>query len=73
MKFSTLALVSSSLAQDMSEVVRRQNNERRYAQLTEMMENYNSEFDERKYWAYGCNCLILGDRPMSDPGKIYSL
>ena len=53
MKFSTLALVSSSLAQDMSEVVRRQNNERRYAQLTEMMENYNSEFDERKYWAYG--------------------
>ena len=73
MKFSTLALVSSSLAQDMSEVVRRQNNERRYAQLTEMMENYNSEFDERKYWAYGCNCLILGDRPMSDPGKIHSL
>jgi len=26
------------------------------------------DFDERKYWAYGCNCLILGDRPMSDPG-----
>merc|ERR1712080_65756 len=24
---------------------------------------------ERKYWTYGCNCLILGDRPMSDPGK----
>ena len=73
MKFSTLALVSSSLAQDMSEVVRRQNNERRYAQLTEMMENYNSDFDERKYWAYGCNCLILGDRPMSDPGKFCSI
>ena len=33
-----------------------------------MMEHYNADFDERKYWAYGCNCLILGDRPMSDPG-----
>jgi len=42
--------------------------DRRYFQLTDMMTHYNSDFDERKYWAYGCNCLILGDRPMSDPG-----
>lgn len=42
--------------------------ERRYNQLVDMMEHYNSEFDERKYWTYGCQCLILGDRPMSDPG-----
>jgi len=42
--------------------------DRRYSQLVDMMANYNSDFDERKYWAYGCNCLILGDRPMSDPG-----
>ena len=42
--------------------------DRRYFQLTDMMSHYNSDFDERKYWAYGCNCLILGDRPMSDPG-----
>jgi len=42
--------------------------ERRYSQLVDMMAHYNSDFDERKYWAYGCNCLILGDRPMSDPG-----
>jgi len=42
--------------------------ERRYSQLTDMMEHYNPQFDERKYWTYGCNCLILGDRPMSDPG-----
>lgn len=42
--------------------------EKRYFQLVDMMAHYNSEFDERKYWAYGCNCLILGDRPMSDPG-----
>ena len=42
--------------------------DKRYFQLTDMMEHYNPDFDERKYWAYGCNCLILGDRPMSDPG-----
>lgn len=42
--------------------------ERRYNQLTDMMAHYNPDFDERKYWTYGCNCLILGDRPMSDPG-----
>merc|ERR1712050_130824 len=42
--------------------------ERRYFQLTDMMTHYNADFDERKFWAYGCQCLILGDRPMSDPG-----
>ena len=70
MKFATIALASSAVvhSQDMTAEVARQNTERRYAQLTEMMENYNGDFDERKYWAYGCNCLILGDRPMSDPG-----
>ena len=31
--------------------------------------HYEKGFDERKYWAYGCNCLILGDRPMSEMGK----
>ena len=34
--------------------------DRRYSQLTDMMEHYNPDFDERKYWTYGCNCLILG-------------
>lgn len=42
--------------------------ELRYSQLVDMMEKYNPEFDARKYWSYGCNCLVLGDRPMSDPG-----
>merc|ERR1711892_415488 len=42
--------------------------DKRYSQLVDMMEHFNVDFDERKYWAYGCNCLILGDRPMSDPG-----
>ena len=75
MKFASIALVSSAVvqSQDMTVEVARQNTERRYAQLTEMMENYNGDFDERKYWAYGCNCLILGDRPMSDPGKLDQL
>ena len=34
--------------------------EKRYSQLVDMMAHYNADFDERKYWAYGCNCLILG-------------
>ena len=42
---------------------------KRYSQLVSMMENFNPDFDEKKYWAYGCNCLVLGDRPMSDPSK----
>lgn len=42
--------------------------DRRYFQLVDMMEHYNPQFDEKKYWTYGCHCLILGDRPMSDPG-----
>merc|ERR1712226_1449900 len=42
--------------------------EKRYFQLVDMMSHYNPDFDERRYWTYGCNCLILGDRPMSDPG-----
>ena len=42
--------------------------DRRYYQLVKFMEYYNINFDERKYWTYGCNCHILGDRPMSDPG-----
>ena len=25
----------------------------------------SAKFDERKYWAYGCHCFMLGDRPMS--------
>ena len=42
---------------------------KRYNQLVSMMENFNPAFDEKKYWSYGCNCLVIGDRPMSDPGR----
>lgn len=43
--------------------------EKRYSQLIEMMEYHNANFDDRQYWTYGCNCLMLGDRPMSEAGK----
>jgi len=43
--------------------------EKRYSQLIDAMQYYNSNFDERQYWTYGCNCLMLGDRPMSEQGK----
>ncbi|CBY32091.1 unnamed protein product [Oikopleura dioica] len=42
---------------------------RRYSQLMAWMTSYNPTFDERKYWTYGCHCLMLGDRPMTQPGK----
>jgi len=42
---------------------------RRYTDLLAIVSHYEKGFDERKYWAYGCNCLILGDRPMSEMGK----
>ena len=35
-------------------------NVRRYMQLADMMNFFNPNFDEKKYWAYGCNCLIIG-------------
>jgi hypothetical protein len=41
---------------------------RRYYQLDELINLYNPEFDKKKFWAYGCNCLIMGDRPMSETG-----
>jgi len=44
-------------------------NPRRYNDLLAIVTHYEKGFDERKYWAYGCNCLILGDRPMSEMGK----
>jgi len=51
--------------------------ERRYIDLKDMavklwakngMKGKNNGFDERKYWAYGCHCYLLGDRPMSEMG-----
>ena len=35
---------------------------RRYDQLKDMMLFYDSSYDEKKTWSYGCNCHALGDR-----------
>ena len=51
--------------------------ERRYEDLAAIAKKYwqknapegQRKFDERKLWAYGCHCHILGDRPMSQMGK----
>jgi hypothetical protein len=42
---------------------------KRYYQLTDMMTHYDSGFDEKKMWSYGCHCMFLGDRPMSGMGS----
>lgn len=38
--------------------------EKRYSQLIEMMEYHNANFDDRQYWTYGCNCLMLGKQTL---------
>jgi len=43
--------------------------QKRYFQLEDMFLNYDPDFDTRKFWTYGCHCLMLGDRPMTDMGK----
>jgi hypothetical protein len=51
--------------------------ERRYIDLHDIAKKIwkkagyegKNRFDERKYWAYGCHCFLLGDRPMSEMGK----
>lgn len=48
--------------------------DRRYVDLAEM--NYKhwqkngakGEWDERKFWGYGCHCFMVGDRPMTEMG-----
>ena len=62
-----LLLFVSAVAIDLNSALGRGTG-RRYSQLTRLMQFYNKEFDERKYWAYGCNCMMLGDRPLSQPG-----
>jgi len=51
---------------------------RRYADLKKMaiklwakngLKGKKNGFDEKDYWAYGCHCMLLGDRPMSQMGK----
>ena len=41
---------------------------KRFGQLVDMMTHINPDFDSQKYWMYGCNCQLTGDKPMSQPG-----
>ena len=51
--------------------------EKRYDDLEAIAKKYwakqgetgKNRFDARKYWAYGCHCFMLGDRPMTEMGK----
>jgi hypothetical protein len=65
-----IAIAAFSIGQSFAKVTDEKSvpEEKRYTQLIEQMEHFNPTFDERQYWTYGCNCLMLGDRPMSDPG-----
>ena len=55
----TIALIAATRANKVARQA--DDSDRRYSQLVDMMSHYNPSFDERKYWAYGCNCLILGN------------
>lgn len=35
--------------------------DKRFFELIAMMKYYNADFDERKYLAYGCNCMMIGE------------
>ena len=62
MKLSILATTVSAFTTT-TNVQRRdveEKGEKRYFQLVDMMEHYNPSFDSRKYWTYGCHCLMLG-------------
>ena len=35
--------------------------EKRFSQLYNMMNHYHPNFDNNKYLAYGCNCIMIGE------------
>jgi len=53
------------MAPNMTELV----SPRRFKDLDKMIKEINPEFDSRKYWAYGCHCFALNDRPSSSMGR----
>ena len=71
MKLALFVATVSATTTNVQHRQRRQDREvaKRYSQLVDQMTFFNADFDERKYWTYGCHCLMLGDRPMSDMGK----
>ena len=65
MKLSLLTTVSAFTTEQRAVREVEEKDAKRYKQLKEMMTNYNPYFDQRKFWTYGCHCLMLSDRPMS--------
>jgi len=65
--------IFSQVRSGRQEVDRQLNQERRYNDLKAMAEKLwkkngltgDDAFDERKYWAYGCHCYLLG-KPLVD-------
>ena len=70
MKLSLVIAAVSAANNNIQHRQRRQDREvaKRYSQLIDQMTYYNADFDERKYWTYGCHCMMLGDRPMTEMG-----
>ena len=64
MKLLTIAMTSIVSANEISP----QQSVREFIDLFKLVRFYTPDFDERKYFAYGCNCLILGDKPISGSG-----
>ena len=64
MKLLTIAMTSMVSANEISP----QQSAREFIDLFKLVRFYTPDFDERKYFAYGCNCLILGDKPISGLG-----
>ena len=62
-------VIDSSPSSDIDE-----RQDRRYVDLAEMnlkhwkKQGHGKEWDERKFWGYGCHCFMVGDRPMSEIG-----
>ena len=61
MKLSLIVSVSAFTTENRVSRDVEEKGEKRYSQLVDMMFNYNPDFDERKYWSYGCHCLMLGE------------
>ena len=62
MKLFTSILFTFSTAQDS---VSLRPEPRVYWQLSKMMTIFNPDFSSKKYWLYGCNCVMLGNNQSS--------
>ena len=65
MKLSLLTAVSAFTTEQRAIREAEEKDAKRYSQLEDMMIHYNSDFEAEKFWTYGCHCLMLSDRPMS--------